>query len=81
MAPFKAKGVGSGPANMWYAAYLGASDPRRLTRELDRLAALGITNIRILGSSELSPLKNSLTPAFRTQANTYNETLALAASR
>lgn len=61
--------------NMWYAAYLGANDPKRLVRELDRLAALGVTNIRILGSSELSPLKNSVTPAFRTQSSEYNETL------
>jgi mannan endo-1,4-beta-mannosidase len=76
--------VGSTPyrfagANMWNAAYLGADakfgDRARLTRELDRLAALGITNIRILGSSELSPLKNSITPAFRTQAADYNKTL------
>ena len=59
--------------NMWYAAYLGADarigDRPRLSRELDRLAALGITNVRILGSSELSPLKNSITPAFRTQSS------------
>ena len=65
--------------NMWYAAYLGAQAPygnrRRLTRELDRLAALGLTNVRILGSSELSPLKNSVTPAFRTRSGDYNETL------
>ena len=55
--------------NMWYAAYLGADAPYgdrdRLKRELDRLVALGIDNVRILGSSELSPLKNSITPAFR----------------
>ena len=51
--------------NMWYAAYLGANAPYgnrdRLKRELDRVAALGIQSIRILGSSELSPLKNSVT--------------------
>ena len=38
---------------MWYAAYLGADAPignrDRLKRELDRLAALGINNVRILG--------------------------------
>ena len=38
---------------MWYAAYLGADAPignrDRLKRELDRLAALGIDNVRILG--------------------------------
>ena len=46
--------------NMWYAAYLGANtafgNRDRLRRELDRLAALGIKSIRILGSSELSPV-------------------------
>ena len=65
--------------NMWYAAYLGADSPygnrARLRRELDSLASLGIDNLRILGSSELSPLKNSITPAFRDRSATYNETL------
>ena len=65
--------------NMWHAAYLGAQarygNRRRLTRELNRLAALGLTNVRILGSSELSPLKNSVTPAFRTRSGDYDETL------
>ncbi|HXG82325.1 MAG TPA: mannanase [Sphingomicrobium sp.] len=65
--------------NMWYAAYLGADAPYgnrdRLKRELDRLSALGIDNVRILGSSELSPLKNSITPAFRDRGSDYNETL------
>src|ERR1044072_6326127 len=64
---------------MWNAAYLGADaeygNRPRLIRELDRLSALGVTNIRILGSSELSPLKNSITPAFRTQSSDYNDTL------
>jgi mannan endo-1,4-beta-mannosidase len=66
-------------SNMWYAAYLGAAAPfggrDRLRRELDALAGLGISNLRILGSSELSPLKNSVDPAFRTQGPHYNETL------
>ncbi|MEO6360676.1 MAG: mannanase, partial [Sphingomicrobium sp.] len=65
--------------NMWYAAFLGADAPigdrARLNRELDRLASLGIDNIRILGSAELSPLKNSITPGFRDRSTTYNETL------
>ena len=65
--------------NMWYAAYLGADAPygnrARLRRELDSMRALGIDNVRILGSSELSPLKNSITPAFRTQSRDYNQTL------
>lgn len=65
--------------NMWYAAYLGADGPigdrDRLRRELDRLAGLGINNVRILGSSELSPLKNSVRPTFRDQSPRYNEAL------
>lgn len=65
--------------NMWYAAYLGADAPygnrERLKRELDRLLALGVTSVRILGSSELSPLRNSVRPTFRDQSNRYNEAL------
>ncbi len=60
-------------------AYLGAEAPignrDRLQRELDRLAGLGISNIRILGASELSPLKNSVRPAIRDKAPPYNEQL------
>ena len=76
--------IGSDPyryvgTNMWYAAYLGADAPYgdrpRLGRELDRLSALGIDNLRILGASELSPLKGSITPAFRTRGSDYSETL------
>src|SRR6266498_1901038 len=65
--------------NMWYAAYLGANAPYgnrdRLKRELDRVAALGIESIRILGSSENSPLKNSVTPTFRDRGKSYNRAL------
>jgi mannan endo-1,4-beta-mannosidase len=65
--------------NMWYAAYLGADAPygnrARLQRELDRLLALGVTSVRMLGSSELSPLKNSVRPTFRDRTSRYNETL------
>jgi mannan endo-1,4-beta-mannosidase len=76
--------VGSQPyrfvgTNMWYAAYLGADadfgNRDRLRRELDALTGLGIDNIRILGSSELSPLKNSITPGFRTANADYNRSL------
>ena len=66
-------------ANMWAAAYLGATAPignrDRLKRELDRLSGIGVNNVRILGSSELSPLKNSVRPTFRDQTANYNETL------
>ncbi|MCC2977898.1 mannanase [Sphingomonas sp. PL-96] len=66
-------------ANIWYAAWLGANtgygDRARLGRELDRLQALGIRNLRILGSAELSPLKNSITPGFRDRDANYNQDL------
>ena len=43
-------------ANIWYGAYLGADAPygdrARLGRELDRLKALGIRNLRILASAQ-----------------------------
>ena len=55
--------------NMWYAPWLGADAPfgnrARLARELDRLRALGVSNVRINGSAEFSPLRNSVRPAFR----------------
>jgi mannan endo-1,4-beta-mannosidase len=66
-------------SNIWYGAYLGADadfgNRDRLRRELDRLQALGVTNLRVLGSSEFSPLTNSVRPAFRTESGDYNETL------
>ena len=66
-------------SNMWYAAYLGSQaefgSRDRLRRELDALAALGISTLRILGSAETSPLRNSVSPGFRTSGRHYNETL------
>jgi mannan endo-1,4-beta-mannosidase len=66
-------------ANAWYLAWLGADadygDHGRLTRELDALAADGVTNLRVGASAELSPLNNSVRPAFRDQTAAYNETL------
>ena len=73
-APYRIAGT-----NMWSAAYLGADAPTgdrdRLKRELDRLAALGINNVRIIGSSEFSPLKNSVRPTFRDRTSHFNEQL------
>src|SRR4051812_39811545 len=73
-APYRVVGT-----NMWYAAYLGAAAPignrDRLKRELDRLAGLGIKNVRILGSSEFSPLKNSVRPTFRNRSSHFDGTL------
>ncbi|WP_285713304.1 glycoside hydrolase 5 family protein [Erythrobacter oryzae] len=55
-------------ANLWYAAWLGADadygDRARLVRELDRLQALGINNLRIMAAAEEGPLKNSIKPGF-----------------
>jgi mannan endo-1,4-beta-mannosidase len=66
-------------ANLWYGAYLGANaaygDQARLRRELDRLAEIGVTNLRVLGAAEVSPLRNSLAIGFRDRAPPYNETL------
>ena len=54
--------------NMWYAAWLGADaeygDRPRLIRELDRLKALGINNLRIMAAAEEGPLRNSIKPGF-----------------
>lgn len=66
-------------ANAWYLAWLGAEaeygDRSRLERELDALAADGVTNLRLAASAELSPLNNSVRPAFRDRTTVYNETL------
>lgn len=59
--------------NLWYAAWIGGRP--RLGRELDALAGLGVTNLRIAASAELSPLKNSIRPAFRDETGAYDERL------
>ena len=69
-------------ANIWYGAYLGApaafGDRARLAKELDDMKALGITNLRVLASSELSPLNNSLDPAFSSKTpGQYNQDLLI----
>ncbi|HYQ43045.1 MAG TPA: beta-mannosidase [Polyangiaceae bacterium] len=65
-------------ANLWYGAWLGADAPygdrARLGRELDRLKALGVSNLRILAAAEEGPLKHSIKPGFRTKEG-WNETL------
>lgn len=38
--------------NFWYGMNLGAQDPARLERELDRLAALGVRNLRVMASTQ-----------------------------
>ena len=60
-------------ANLWYAAWIGHE--ARLGRELDALATDGVTNLRIAASAELSPLKNSVRPAFHDENDVYDEAL------
>ncbi len=66
-------------ANLWYGAWLGApadfGDLPRLRRELDRLKALGVTNLRILGAGERSPAKVAMDPTFRGPGEDYNADL------
>src|SRR5690606_32649174 len=73
-APYRIVG-----ANLWYAAWLGADadygDRARLGRELDRLRALGVGNLRIMASAEEGPLKNSIKPGFSRADGSANETL------
>ncbi len=68
-----------GGTNFWYGMYLGSPGPtgdrERLTRELDTLAALGMTNLRVLAGSELSYLHRTLTPAVQSRPGEYNDTL------
>ena len=60
-------------ANMWYAAWLGADaeygDRARLIRELDRLQAIGVNNLRIMAAAEEGPLNNSIKPGFTTASS------------
>ena len=65
--------------NLWYGCYIGSpgktGDRPRLNRELDELKSLGITNLRILGASEDSYIKNSLKPAIQIKPGVYNKDL------
>ncbi len=65
--------------NLWYGCYLGSKGPggdrARLRKELDRLKSMGVTNLRILGGSNLSYLTNSLKPAIQTKPGVFNEQL------
>ena len=68
-------------ANAWYLAWL-ASDTRdgdrsRLGRELDRLQAMGIANLRVLAGAEESPVRSSIKPGFEKPDGTINEALLI----
>lgn len=66
-------------ANMWYAAWLGADaeygNRARLTRELDRLQAMGLNNLRIMAAAEEGPLNNSIKPGFTRDDGSTNSAL------
>ena len=66
-------------ANAWYLAWLGADaqygDRARLRRELDRLKAIGVTNLRIMASGEEGPVRNSIQPGFVNAAGEHNAAL------
>lgn len=63
-------------ANYWYGMYLGMEqapgDRSRLVRELDHLQELGVTNLRILGSSE-GKGKYQISPTVLNSDGSYNE--------
>ncbi len=63
--------------NMFYAAYLGSTEQgqQRLIKELDLLKILGITNLRILGSSQISSKTGTMPSAIETNSGIYNEKL------
>jgi mannan endo-1,4-beta-mannosidase len=63
--------------NLWYGAHLGRpSNPvgrARLVRELDRLQALGVNNLRVLGAAEACAVAGTLQPAIQTAPGEYSE--------
>lgn len=65
--------------NLWYGCYMGSDGPTgnraRLRRELDALKSMGVTNLRILGASNLSYIVNSLRPAIQIKPGVYNQHL------
>lgn len=65
--------------NFWYGCYLGSpgvtGNRERLIKELEFLKSIGVDNLRILGASEETVLKNSLSPAIQKEAGVYDEHL------
>lgn len=65
--------------NFWYGAYLGQEgengNRERLKEELDILVENGITNLRVLGSSEEAKFQNSLSPTFINADGSVNQEL------
>lgn len=62
--------------NFWYGMNLAVSDKQRLLRELDRLNALGVKNLRIIAGSEGSiNTPWSIQPTMQKETGVYNEEL------
>ena len=66
--------------NLWYGMHLAADDPtgdmERLARELDSLAALGITNLRLMvGTEGPANAPYRIHPAVQGAPGVYNEAL------
>lgn len=66
-------------ANFWYGGYLGADERgrARLVKELGRLHALGINNLRVLAVSEQTDMKSAVRPATTTAPGRYDERLLI----
>lgn len=67
-------------ANMWYGAVLGSTghggDRARLCRELDSLAAAGVTNLRVLaGADGPDGIAAKVEPALQTAPGVYNDSV------
>lgn len=66
-------------ANFWYGGYLGAptnvGQRARLIKELDRMKALGINNVRVLAVSEQTAMKSAVSPATTSAPGQYDEGL------
>jgi mannan endo-1,4-beta-mannosidase len=65
--------------NFWYGCFLGSTgrtgNRDRLIRELDRLKAAGIDNLRILGLSETSASQEAVKPAIQLSPGVYDDSL------
>jgi mannan endo-1,4-beta-mannosidase len=65
-------------ANLWYGAWLGAPSGgrrQRLLKELDRLQALGINNLRVLAVSEKTAMKSAVSPAVVQAPGAFDDNL------
>ena len=67
-------------ANLWYGASLGADDSSgdrpRLMRELDRLAQLGVRNLRVMAGGEGPDTESwRIVPSLQPRPGVYNQAL------